>query len=80
VTLLRLVTARRTSWVVVVIGLLGSLALTRFLASLLFEVKPADPLVLVAVALLLSAVALLASYLPGRRATKIDPMEALRYE
>jgi putative ABC transport system permease protein len=64
----------------VALGLLGSLALTRFLASLLFEVKPADPLVLVAVALLLSAVALLASYLPGRRATKIDPMEALRYE
>jgi len=62
------------------VGLLSSLALTRLLTSLLFGVSPADPLTYAAVSALLSSVALLASYIPARRATRIDPMVALRYE
>jgi putative ABC transport system permease protein len=62
------------------LGLVGSFALTRFLTELLFEVKPMDPIVLAAVALILAAVAFLSSYLPARRATKVDPMKALRSE
>jgi putative ABC transport system permease protein len=64
----------------VVIGLLSALALTRALTSLLYEVKPTDPLTLAAVSLLLLAIALIACWLPARRAAKLDPMEALRYE
>jgi predicted permease len=62
------------------IGLGGSLALTRFLTGLLFEVKPMDPIVLGAVASILAGVAFIACYLPARRATKVDPMIALRCE
>lgn len=61
-------------------GFLASLALTRFLSSLLFEVRPTDVATSAAVAFILAAVALTASYLPARRAASVDPMIALRYE
>ena len=64
----------------IVIGLAAALGLTRLMTSILFAVKPSDPLVFAAVSLLLIGVAFLASYLPARRAVRIDPVTALRYE
>jgi len=62
------------------VGLAGALGLTRFMARLLYGVRPADPTTLVAVAALLGGIALLACYIPAWRATRVDPMVALRYE
>jgi predicted permease len=64
----------------VIVGVLGALALMRLLSGMLFEIKPSDPLTLAAVAVLLSVVALLACYIPARRAMRVDPMVALRHE
>jgi|SRR5690242_7750797 putative ABC transport system permease protein len=70
----------RTILIGIAIGLAGSLVLTRSVQSLLFGVTPTDPATFAAVILLLVGAALLACYIPARRATKVDPMVALRYE
>jgi putative ABC transport system permease protein len=62
------------------LGLAGAVAATRLLTSVLFEVKPSDPMTYAAVAALLAAVALAASYIPAHRASKVDPLVALRQE
>jgi ABC-type lipoprotein release transport system permease subunit len=63
-----------------VIGLVAAVAMTRLMESLLFGVDPIDPLTFGAVALALTAVALLASYVPARRASSVDPVVAIRFE
>jgi ABC-type antimicrobial peptide transport system permease subunit len=64
----------------VAIGILGALGLTRLMANLLFGVSPLDPFTFGMVGVLLTAVVLAACYFPARRATKVDPIAALRYD
>jgi len=79
---LRLVLGRAAALIAVgtCVGLIGSVLLVRLIAKLLFGTAPLDPATFAAVPLLLAAVALAASYVPARRATRVDPMVALRYE
>jgi len=62
------------------LGLMAALALTRWMESLLFDARPTDVLTFAVIALLLTAVALLACWIPARRATKVDPLIAIKYE
>jgi putative ABC transport system permease protein len=64
----------------VITGIAAAIILSRVLTSFLFEVEPGDPVTLIGVALLFVSVALLACWVPVRRAAKVDPLEALRYE
>jgi predicted permease len=81
-SILRLVCTEvlRLAFCGVALGLAGALALTRLLSGLLFEVRPFEPVVFAGLAALLTAVALVACYIPARRAMRVDPVVALRYE
>jgi putative ABC transport system permease protein len=63
-----------------VLGIAGALAMTRFLKTMLFGISPTDPMTFGSIAVMLTAVALLACWIPARRATKVDPLVALRHE
>jgi len=77
-----LVLCQNLSWLVIGIaaGLAGAIALTRLLASYLYSVRPTDPSTFALIILVQLAIAGLASFIPAQRATKVDPMLALRYE
>src|SRR4029077_9991699 len=81
VDVLKLMVSGSMTWVVVgvAVGVAGSLGLTRLLGTLLYNVKPSNPLLLGTVSLLLTTIGLLARYIPARRAARVDPMVALRY-
>jgi putative ABC transport system permease protein len=70
----------RLTLIGIALGIAGALVLTRFLQSMLFEVKPTDLVTFVGVTILLVLVSLAACYIPARRAMRVDPMVALRYE
>jgi putative ABC transport system permease protein len=79
---LKLMVSGSMTWVVIgiAVGAAGSLSPSRLLGTLLYSVKPSNPVVLGTVSLLLMCIDLLASYIPARRAANVDPMVALRYE
>jgi ABC-type antimicrobial peptide transport system permease subunit len=64
----------------IVVGTVAALGLTRLMASLLFGVSPFDPITFVGVAIALAAVSVLSAWLPARRASRVDPVVALRFE
>jgi ABC-type antimicrobial peptide transport system permease subunit len=64
----------------IVLGVIGALVLTRLMRTMLYGVRPTDPLTFISVAALLAVIAMLACYVPARRAMKVDPMEALRHQ
>jgi putative ABC transport system permease protein len=70
----------RMTMVGIMLGLAGALGLTRLIRSMLYGVKPTDPLTFISVAALLGVIAMFACYVPARRAMKVDPIEALRHE
>jgi ABC-type antimicrobial peptide transport system permease subunit len=81
-SLLRLILDRgvRLTLIGLAIGVAGAIGLTRLMATLLFGVGARDPVTMVSVGVILAGVAIAASYVPARRATRVDPVVALRYE